>query len=278
MKSLFFGVFLLVQASNPIPGKILGSSPVSQKPKNAEKSNDDKNAAPNITVIVKQPDTPQVNPDENEKKEDIEIQKQLAKFTKGLVYVGLLQAVILFLTLIWIKKQANHLEKHAIEFKKLAEAARDSASAVLNSERAWMDIYLGAPEILSEQEGFDNYGDYSIRIRNHGRTIARIEGFQFHPLIMSGELDIGAFDTKSVNFDYLLGSGDHAIAAGAINFISEIKDWEPFRNGEKRAYARIGVTYRDVVDSKIVRQTFAVYVWDVFADEPLRQTKYNFYT
>ena len=88
------------------------------------------------------------------------------------------------------------------------------------------------------------YGDYSIRIKNHGRTIARVEGFQFHSLVAGKELNVSAFDTDTINFSTLLGSGDTSTVAANANFIAGID--ETIRNNRKRAYARIGVTYRDL--------------------------------
>ncbi len=257
----------------------------------AQGSNQNKGDTYNIS-ISEETESPAQNKaredrEAQEKAQDRRIQTWLVILTAGLVLVGFMQAGIFGVTLIVVAIQAVLMGKHAGHFEKLAgftnknaEAARDSASAILNSERAWVEIDFGAPEVDPRAEGFavDDYGDYSIQIKNHGRTIARIEGFQFHTLVMNGELEIGAFDTKTVDFSTLLGSGDTSIAAGAVNFISEIKDWEPFRNDQKRAYARIGVTYRDVVDSRIVHQTFAVYVWNIFEEEPLRLSKYNSYT
>src|SRR5271170_7961069 len=65
-----------------------------------------------------------------------------------------------------------------------AKAAQASADAVLNSERAWIEISLRAPEkhpFYTREENQNENNVFfvcSIRIKNHGRTIARVESIQ----------------------------------------------------------------------------------------------------
>jgi hypothetical protein len=61
--------------------------------------------------------------------DDIEIQRQLAKYTKNLVWVGIGQAVVLALTLIVIWRQATLMKAHAEHLKSLAAAAGSSTAA-----------------------------------------------------------------------------------------------------------------------------------------------------
>src|SRR5258708_963918 len=91
--------------------------------------------------------------------EDIETQRKLVEFTKWLAIVGglqflalIVQAIVFWRTLHQVKAQANlmrvhadHLENLVVASKANAEAARnnaiatkDSASALINSERAWV--------------------------------------------------------------------------------------------------------------------------------------------
>lgn len=68
--------------------------------------------------------------------EDLQIQMRIANFTAGLVVVGLIQAIALFLTIIWIRRQARFMGQHAVSLEELADAARsnsESAKATLAS-------------------------------------------------------------------------------------------------------------------------------------------------
>lgn len=72
---------------------------------------------------------PVKNGQTNHPVDDVEVQRQLAKFTKYLAYVGLLQAVVLAATLWFIRRQAAIMGDHATHLKDLAKAATDNAAA-----------------------------------------------------------------------------------------------------------------------------------------------------
>ena len=65
-----------------------------------------------------------------------------------------------------------------------ATASKASADALLNSERAWIEISLEPPEKdpwdTEEDEENENNVFFvcSIQIKNHGRTLARVESVQ----------------------------------------------------------------------------------------------------
>jgi hypothetical protein len=81
--------------------------------------------------------------------DDIEIQRQLAKFTKYLVWVGAAQALILAGTLLLIWRQANLMKTHAVHFDKLAGTTTSQAdlmSKQLTELKTATDIALIAAE------------------------------------------------------------------------------------------------------------------------------------
>jgi hypothetical protein len=63
--------------------------------------------------------------------EDIEIQRQLTKFTKYLVWVGLLQAVVLASQAVLFFQQKKIMEEHKTKFEDLAKAANSNAQAAI---------------------------------------------------------------------------------------------------------------------------------------------------
>lgn len=70
---------------------------------------------------------------------DIETQRQLAEFTKYLVWVGGIQAFILAGTLLLIWRQANLLQTHAGHLKCLANAAAANAVAAKKSAEVLLE-------------------------------------------------------------------------------------------------------------------------------------------
>jgi hypothetical protein len=85
---------------------------------------------------------PQVGPNENkdtEATQDLEVQRQLARFTEYLVWVGILQAVVFALTLLAILQQARIMKEHAGHLNTLSKAAADNAAATLTQVEQMKD-------------------------------------------------------------------------------------------------------------------------------------------
>jgi len=122
---------------------------------------------------------------QDERVQDTAIQGQLVKYTRWLVYVGVIQfialifqALIFFLTLKKIETQANLMRVHALHLENLSTAARDNAIAaranvdtLISSERAWILVDTG--EIPDDFDANQNsVGIFDVRpvLRNSGRT------------------------------------------------------------------------------------------------------------
>lgn len=82
--------------------------------------------------------------------DDIEIQRQLAKYTRNLVWVGIGQAVVLAGTLLVIWRQANLMKTHAAHLKSLADAAESNNIAAGGQLKAMQD-QLGQMESSGKQ-------------------------------------------------------------------------------------------------------------------------------
>jgi hypothetical protein len=143
-----------------------------------------------------------------------------------------------------------------------AEAAKLGAQAVLNSERAWIEIILGPPTQPDYQDDaqriYSGLFECSIQIENKGKTIAYIESVR-----VGGDTTTGVIPEEPVNsytkfFHSLLGSGQK-LTVSEFSADSGFKDGQKIVNETNVGFLRIIAKYRDIVDSSILHQTSAVY-------------------
>jgi hypothetical protein len=135
-----------------------------QKNDESTKPNDGKNTSPNITVVVKQENPPHVTDDENQKNEDIRIQKKLTDFTGGLVVVGLLQALVLGFTAWLIKRQADQMVEAGQQTERVIAQMRDTTERQL---RAYVGITSASARMINK-----NTLAVIVCIKNFGQTPA----------------------------------------------------------------------------------------------------------
>jgi hypothetical protein len=168
------------------------------------------------------------------------------------------------------KEQAIELAKQMAIAKDAADAAKFSAQAVLNSERAWIEIKLGAPIQSDYQDDAQSISvglfECSIQIENHGRTIARVESIRIGADTVNEPLPQEPSSFTLRNLHSVLGSGQKEIVGGfhADAFV----DWKTILDGTKRGVLRITVKYRDVVETSTLHETTAVYVFQNSLEEP----------
>lgn len=175
-----------------------------------------------------------------------------------------------------MRRQTTHLRNSVIQGRKAADAALLNAQAVINSERAWVEIELGA----SEKDPLDNNDDgflkYSIQITN-GRTVARIESFQIGADCVVGELRLEDLSCVTKNFNTLLGDGEKTTVTN-IDLGNEFSDWPSIGDATKTGLIQIAVRYRDVVEGSVLHETSAVYIYNTNSEEPERLSRFNKYT
>ena len=118
----------------------------------------------------------------------IEIQRKLVKYTIYLAVVGglqfialIVQAVAFWRTLEAVRIQATLMGKHAEHLENLAAAARDnakaakaSADALINSERAWILVDIGKLPPFKPDPNQLQFLWIFPTIKNYGKTVARI--------------------------------------------------------------------------------------------------------
>jgi hypothetical protein len=161
-----------------------------------------------------------------------------------------------------------------------ANAAKASADAVLNSERAWIEISLGPPIIdpLDDEEVVHDLFACSIQIKNHGRTIARIESVQIGADTVEGPLPPEPLNFTTSNLHSLLGSGQKETVR-IFDAESAFPDGVSIVKGTKRGILRIIVKYRDVVNASILHETSVLYVFqNSLEDEPEKVSYHSVYT
>ena len=143
-----------------------------------------------------------------------------------------------------------------------ATAAKASADALLNSERAWIEISLTPIKKsqwnLDDDDVVHDLFVCSIQIKNRGTTLARIVSVQQETDTVDGPLAEQHW-SGTLNLNSLLGSGRTEIV-GRFD-ADDLADGVSIVNGTKRGILRILVKYRDVVDASMLHESSVLYVF-----------------
>jgi hypothetical protein len=166
------------------------------------------------------------------------------------------------------------MQSQADAAKANAEAAKLGAQAVLNSERAWIEIILGPPTQPDYQDDAQIISsglfECSIRIENKGKTIAYIESVQVGGDTTTGIIPPEPLNPYTVDFHSLLGSGQSRTVS-KFDADSGFQNGESIVGGTHVGVLRIIVKYRDIVDSSVLHQTSTVYLFkNSLEDNPER--------
>jgi hypothetical protein len=163
----------------------------------------------------------------------------------------------------WVKQMAI-MQSQADAAKANAEAAKLGAQAVLNSERAWIEIILGPATQPDYQDDAQSVSsglfECSIQIENKGKTIAYIESVQVGADTTTGTIPEEPVKSFTQSFRSLLGSGQKQTVR-QFNADSGFSDGQDIVNGTSIGILRVIVKYRDIVDASILHQTSAVYLF-----------------
>src|ERR1700674_386206 len=125
---LCFAIFVVSQASNDKGTEANKGARGTSEPSKADRElQRTRGPLPNETVIIQYPAKHKDTADQTNK--EIEIQRQLAKFTKYLVWVGVFQFAALIGQAIVFFRQAGIMKQHKVSLEQLARAAADNADA-----------------------------------------------------------------------------------------------------------------------------------------------------
>jgi hypothetical protein len=152
------------------------------------KPQNEQHPASKVTENVNPPNPPADDAEKEQRAEDIRIQWRIAKFTRWLAYIGVIQAIVFLLTLFAIFWQGRTMKEHAGELKKLASAAKGNTDAIIDSERAWLVVDM-LP--VDHREIYDLDATphthailLSFRFKNSGRTAAKFLSGRIRPHIV----------------------------------------------------------------------------------------------
>jgi len=155
-----------------------------------------------------------------------------------------------------------------------ADAAKASANALVNSERAWVD------GVFTRIRG--DY-DYSLQITNHGRTPAQLLSWEMktdcRPRVVTGDQQETWSNEMTGNLHILLAS--HGVQnIGNFEMPNTFFEWNNVLDGSKTGIIRITIKYRDLVtdQSSEPHETAFTYYWDVPHVWLQRISIYNRYT
>ena len=180
---------------------INGISQAARKTAETDKTRKHEQAAQNppsqTIAIYEQPHSKDDGEAANQHQQEIEIQRQLSKFTGWLVAVGFLQFIVLAVQAVLFFQQRNIMEQHeewmqkhdaklaqlAEAANKDAEAARLNAMAAINAARPWVGIF----GVHDKSTGFftfkaGNFGNTPAEILSYSVNVTHIDNVENLPV------------------------------------------------------------------------------------------------
>jgi hypothetical protein len=217
--------------------------------------------------------------------------------TLALVVVGVAGTIAAIVTLRTIRRQTIAIETQVREMQntgkqtdrlieeatKQSIAAKRSAEALINSERAWVEGKLAEPQkdFLTLDSGSPY--NYQLRISNVGRTPAHV---------IEWEIEIGSVDPA---FRELPENLSHKLRKelslflppgeseplGTHDLPEYFKDWDDILSGNKTGVFRATLKYHDIFSgsgvSREPRETTFVYSYSSLEDDFVRLNRMNVY-
>lgn len=171
--------------------------------------------------------------------------------TFALVILAGIAAKLGLETLADIRKQTNAQMIAAKAAKKSADAAWLNAQAVINIERALVDVELGKPthdidESTGETTAFFRCG---FKITNYGRTVAHIISFGIGTGCFPGycRFRIEDFETSQTRTEHNLLAAGASVTLFDLDVGHLFPDWSSIQDETKTGMLRLEVRYEDVI-------------------------------
>jgi len=220
-------------------------------------------------------------------------------FSAALLVVGSIGVRAAYRTLSAIEKQTVELARSVTETAKAATATRDSADALVNSERPWVTATIRKREYETAEIGRDHQptgrklvaATFDFFIKNLGRTPAEILAIRGAPeLIDSGKGPAGGLTTDSIP-DYgnamlqqvwLLAPNEerrYDVDGLYLKGWGE-KEHEAIGHGTRLVLFKGQVVYRDTLRPKVEHETRFCYTYFRMTDDfrPSGPSQYTTYT
>lgn len=198
-----------------------------------------------------------------------------ARITNALIAIGTLALAVIggigaryvLRSLRAIEGQTGVLQESISVARTSATAAKNSADALVASERAWID-----GDIVGNLNVFPTF---EIRIENHGKTPAQLLTCHIHSLEngMIGWQFEQPNCGQIYNFATLIACGQPKIIIKEIYLEIVFDDWLKVSCGEKDGTIHIILKYRDLIDEEQIHEThvFCIYNTKIKTFERLSQ-------
>ena|SRR5882672_1181130 len=255
MKYLILAVLLtVVQTPPPAPRRAADSAGSERQ---SVQSND--NTLPDRPNAATQPANGNKNTAPSN--EDVKIQRELVLYTRLLVIAGFMTAGVIM----W----------QSWETRKAAEAARDNARAVINSERARID-----GELIQHKIPGTGVFRCSLDVMNQGKTSAKIFGYTIKGRFLTEGADFSeqGMMTLVTEEKYVLVSGN---GTRTIRDDFDLDALTANTDGIGRTALRVTIKYYDVVGEGIERQereASLAYLYDRLSSSLKRMAEHDKYT
>jgi hypothetical protein len=200
-----------------------------------------------------------------------------------LVIMGVGGVLAALATLDIISRQARSMRYQTTHLKNAAESARDSAKALIASERAWIDGEVAKRDIVGVMR-------YSLNVMNQGKTPAQIINYD----IWHGLLEKNTEFSKDKLGTHFTASDGLLLASNGTRTLMKDFDMDDFftldsgdhptpttQDGIQYGAFCVTIRYEDVVtegQQRRLHQTSFVYLYSLLFSTIERIAQYNEYT
>lgn len=163
--------------------------------------------------------------------------------------------------------QLATMKEQSAAIAKSAEAAKQSADVLINTERAWLHAEV---ETSTEQRLMtpSAYADHTVTIMNYGRTVGEITGYRAVPGTIESidqVLERGQTIAAGEDGRRFLAPGQRQAGLYRFNvkqLFENLGIWNDIGRNTENGVIIIEIRYCDVLDRKTVRSSRFVYRYD----------------
>lgn len=187
-------------------------------------------------------------------------------FTFVIALAAVAQVVAMLRQSSYMRKQWREMERQAEIADRNAETASKNAIAMVNADRAWLDISLVV----------QNYCLYDLRIKNHGKTPAHSVAIRIDFRHFTNP-DDAKTSTVYVASPRMWSSGEeYPIYDFDTQATVGVQDWGEIHEGRRHIVIKGEISYRNVIGDSFGISGFC-YHWNGAAKEFERISSESFY-
>lgn len=156
------------------------------------------------------------------------------------------------------------------ETGKSAEAALLNVRALVNAERAWIDV-----DVMKSTKG-----GWAITITNHGKTPGQVLNYKFSVQTLPSTKKLAKEDLNSPlltwNVAIFLASGEHHVLDD-LKLPALFDSWDEVLQGKKFGIFQMIVNYKHIVSEEEVRESHAVFWFSPITGAPEKLPAFTAY-